>query len=733
MSVHGSATHHIRLIFSAIAVCSLLLLVTSAIGCGNSSPTTPPPSGNPSDPIAVAEANTSTQVVGFPISFDASASHDTDEDDQQIVKWEWDWNNDGDYEHSDTDPYTSHAYDTPGENSVQLRVTDDEGDIDVLDEPIVLTIYEEAVFSPVDVTHPSLNKRPVDLVVNDGYLYVSNEFHGVDVYDLEDPSSPQWMGRAATNGRLRGIAYQDGLVYVVGRNGTMFITDVETPEAPYFLSSLNLSSGESWAVAVQGNYAYVGATDFYIIDTSDPSNPEIINYMNTITGTYDVAVRDNFAYLAQKNGPFMILEISDPESILIAYEIETSTVWDIELSGNYAFLAEGNHGIRVVNIEIPTEAFTCGQLSNHQQMLGLDAVGDSLYATDSTGEVHHIDISDPENPLFLETIELPGDPYEIAVLDGYAYVACYDAGLITMDISDSPSMQEVDRVQSPVWASCVDVQNGYAYTGSNEDSALYVIDVHDPENASLINSFGEFWGVYDIEVEDDLAFLAAAAVGFEILDISSPESPVLLSSSDTSGFNEIGISNDYLFTKREKLSSYNISDPTSPEFVSSIDFTSDYTPGIDIDGDILCASHRCAWYECSGISLFDISDPASMVKLSVIEIPQMASGVAIQDGYVYLADIYEDVSVIDVRNPLEPAIINSIDIEDGSFNVTVDGGYAYVAGYKSDVYIVNIMPPETAHVVTRVHTYSNPQEIVIDGNYMYVANGIGGLRIYRLF
>jgi len=89
-------------------------------------------------PTAVAEASKYTAFVDEMINFDGSGSFDNDCEGLEIVLWEWDWDNDGTYDEEGVE--ADHSWSTVGIYQVQLRVTDDEGQTDTLDEPLEVTI-----------------------------------------------------------------------------------------------------------------------------------------------------------------------------------------------------------------------------------------------------------------------------------------------------------------------------------------------------------------------------------------------------------------------------------------------------------------------------------------------------------------------------------------------------------------------------------------------------------------
>jgi len=109
-------------------------------------------------PVALADVDHYEGYTTDTWCFDGSASYDTD---GTVVSWEWDFNNDGffgDPYYSGTDDMPCYIFDEPGEYCIDLRVTDDDGASDTLDDLICVFVdgsYNEppvAVASLVTVT-----------------------------------------------------------------------------------------------------------------------------------------------------------------------------------------------------------------------------------------------------------------------------------------------------------------------------------------------------------------------------------------------------------------------------------------------------------------------------------------------------------------------------------------------------------------------------------------------------
>jgi PKD repeat protein len=77
-------------------------------------------------PVALFTVTPSSGNTGTSFNFDASASYDSDPGDF-IAKYEWDWSNNGVYDYSSSNATATYRYDSIGNYTVKLRVTDNDG------------------------------------------------------------------------------------------------------------------------------------------------------------------------------------------------------------------------------------------------------------------------------------------------------------------------------------------------------------------------------------------------------------------------------------------------------------------------------------------------------------------------------------------------------------------------------------------------------------------------------
>jgi len=139
----------------------LIAVILIFVGCdGDVLPPAPPE--NPQDPVAIATANPNPQTINQPVSFSGSESYDPDGGDIPLL--EWDWDNDGTFD--EIGEIVEHTWDISGIYLVQLRVTDNEGVSDLLDEPLEIMISRPGETYPVAVAKADPNPQMINLPVN---------------------------------------------------------------------------------------------------------------------------------------------------------------------------------------------------------------------------------------------------------------------------------------------------------------------------------------------------------------------------------------------------------------------------------------------------------------------------------------------------------------------------------------------------------------------------------------
>ncbi len=157
-----------------------------------------------------------------------------------------------------------------------------------------------------------------------------------------------------------------------------------------------------------------------------------------------------------------------------------------------------------------------------------------------------VDVSDPANPTEVGFYDTPGDARDVALGEGYAYVADGDAGLRVVDISDPMNPIEVGFFDTPGYARGVAVEQGYAYVADHL-FGLRVVDVSDPADPTEAGFYDTPGWTYDTAVAGDYTYVADRITGVIILNfLLIPATPP--DSIEISGLANGVVNNTYSFT-----------------------------------------------------------------------------------------------------------------------------------------------------------------------------------------
>ncbi len=269
------------------------------------------------------------------------------------------------------------------------------------------------------------------------------------------------------------------------------------------------------AIFVSGNYLYMGINallgNYYlkIFDVTDPYNPILMgassNLPDMILGIF---VNENYAYLADEGAGLIIIDVSNPASPTIVGSYNTpNSARDVFVRGNAAYVADSWTGLLIINV------------------------------------------SDPAAPTLVGSYDTPCCAEDVFISGDYAYVANDDYGLYVIDVSNPSAPTLTGSVDTPCRAWSLVVSGNYAYVADESmvcASSLQIINVSNPASPFLAASYPAQDTAEDVFISGNYAYLADWAAGTKILDVTVPESPILIADL-------YNLSSEYLFVEGNYL------------------------------------------------------------------------------------------------------------------------------------------------------------------------------------
>ena len=530
------------------------------------------------------------------------------------------------------------------------------------------------------------------------------------------------------DGKAKSVQVRRNLCYF-GHGGIFEIADFSIPANPVSLGKIHLSA-EIKDIFLDGSYAYV-ANDWrglQIVDVSDSLNPTIVGcYPNT--KPYDVVVRRNLAFIA--DGSFRILDVSDPANpVQIGAHGTTATAQGVAVKGDYAYIADSYEGMQVMDISDSTAPAPVILMETHymaQKVVVLDTLayvadmgiytfdisdpeapvqldfdatgsewifditiqGSYLYAANRYDGLRIYDLSTPANPVSIEVCNTPGIAYGVGVENSVCYVADSHKGIQAINATSITSTYIMGNFEAAGESRVVKSLHQYVLV-ANDFGGLKILDTSDPENPTEISSCETPDLAYDIAIDSPYVYIADYNAGLKVIDISDIHNPQGVGSwGSANGVNAVCFSNDrvYLVDVIHGLSIINVLDPEHPQFLGEF----------DQDGDDVFVEGNYAYMACgsAGLVIVDVSNPALPVECGTLDTEGGCNAIVVRDQVAYIADEGGGLLSVDVSDPYAPSLMDAeISVGWAAMDVDIFGSLAYVANYGEGLQIFDISDPD---------------------------------------
>ncbi len=193
------------------------------------------------------------------------------------------------------------------------------------------------------------------------------------------------------------------------------------------------------------------STSNYFQAASRSSNP----YPNGTAYQNSTALSGDLLYRTFLLPGIVVMDVSDKENPIITGNLGTIDPAKVVISGSNVFLSDGTAGLKIIDISNPLIPQLVGQLDSTDAD-GLAVLGSTVVVADHGSGVRVIDASVLSNPVLLGTFNTPGTAYDVAIDASNVFVAD-GTSLLVLDVSDPTSIQLLKRFLS------VSTYRGIAY------------------------------------------------------------------------------------------------------------------------------------------------------------------------------------------------------------------------------------------------------------------------------
>ena len=396
-----------------------------------------------------------------------------------------------------------------------------------------------------------------DVELNGHYAFVTTGYE-LAVVDVQRPDDPVVISRLALEGYFPLLALDDATVWLAGGEPDLVAVDISDPQQPERIDGMNLP-GIEWDLDVADGLVYVaaGTAGLQVIDGSDPGRASLVGTLDVEGVANGVSATANGALVAGGHGGVAAVDTTVPtHPTLVASwappmpEVEAS---DVAISGGHLVVADHSYEagrLRVLDISDPRRPVELGFASLPSDAVavavdpGLAMVGHvNLYVDIFVdGGLTTVDLTDPSDPTVLGTLFVYGFVSDVAAEGRMAYLVS-NGDLAVVDCSVPAAPIEIGRYQpGGAYFRAVDVDDGLAFSAGNYGK-LCVADVADPSNPVDLGCTVvtlETSRLTAVDVRGALAAVIAEHPGagpdtLVLIDVSDPDSPMVVSEVPTSG------------------------------------------------------------------------------------------------------------------------------------------------------------------------------------------------------
>ncbi len=377
---------------------------------------------------------------------------------------------------------------------------------------------------------------------------------------------------------------------------------------------------------------------------------------------------------------------------------KTPTIGDaskviISQDKQYAYVTDGNiKSLRIVDISVPNQPLI---------LSSLEMAGPSDLELDNNGYLYVIDdhslkivnVFDPLKPRVIKTIDFPNYLQDIAINNNHVYLAVYTSGAALVDITNPYLATTIGTININGAITTIAANDNIVLIGNNSNKQVLTTT---PANFELAARNGQIpsFGIYD--------------AGNPILDIDiAPNGNAYLCVGSDVG-----------------LVALNIQDPSQPQYLGNgRPILYGAINGVKIQNNFAYVNTRSGLSTSNGLQIFNISSPVPQeIKFVQITGQPYYGGIDVKENIAILAESYGGISIVDVATPESSTILSVMPQSMTAKDNVTDGNYLYVipeSGVQDKIYIYDIKQRGTPEKPLHVKSFniSEPLKIALDNNH----------------
>lgn len=549
--------------------------------------------------------------------------------------------------------------------------------------------YEVVVLDLADPTQPqwvtSLPLPTTAIAVAAHYAYVAGR-DGFAIVDLHEPTAPVVVSTLALPETASVVAVTANVAYVAVF-GDLYAIGLINPRQPAVLGVTRLA-GEITGLAALAHELYAVTDEGFLqLDVSNPAQPILLETLVEAHLSYGPVVADGALYFGSRKR----LWVKEPGSAVAPWSIVLDTtvdaILDVAVVDNFAYLASSFQGLRIWDLSAPATAVEIGAYPLGGLTKVVLAQAGYIYTLDCDEGLRIFDAANPNRLLPVGAFTPLGISYALAVNDAFAYIAAgFNGGLHQIALTNPERMHTIDTHLTHTAVNDLAIADDYLYLVG--ESSVGVIDLTTP-TAPQIVAFYQLVNACGITAAGATLYVSDYSGNVWLLDRTDPAQLATIAYYPDLGYVG-GMAVDgqmaYIAHRADGMRLLSIDKHGELTVVGRYPSTLIYK---------IMVAHGYAYLAlgAQGIAVVDVTDPTAPRLVSRYDTPGVARDLAVQWPYLLVADGASGLRVLDLTNVTQLVEVASYVSCDGASQVASANGVVYVTQPLGGLWLFTLTTP----------------------------------------
>lgn len=507
------------------------------------------------------------------------------------------------------------------------------------------------------------------------FLYVADDYAGIALFDLTDPSAPRFLGSERCSGDVKSVTSVGEILYACAHSGGLDLFQILPTGTLQKIKNLD-TPGKAFHLEVSGNIGILsdGAGSIIVLDLTEPRSPIVTQQVTTSEFALHASAMKNWVVVADRRfgvRSYLLTPETGQLKLQASLKLPTETRQILLHDERVYVVSEKNIYC------ITREALDSGQgrpevilksdyeyrfLLLHQDMLVVSESDLGIAVHSMNGEL----LADHRDRRIISKVAINHDLAAVAAgWDGLYFLSQKQgAAFICAHVTTR------DKVESLDWSN-----DRILYVADRTGLTIY--DVSNELNPILMGAWQSPGEATGLDSSDGIVVLADWFEGMSIIDVRNPSEPKLVGQLAL----ERGWAIDVL-----------------------------YQPPLAY----LCCVNN-------GLLTVDLENPAAPKVLDRNTIVAAPEGLYLKDSWLYVPDFNSGLVVYDLRNQRKPQAVCTYPCGIAK-GITGYGATLYVANYFHGIKLFDITLPNQPTLIAEFDTHGKSYDVVKWRDLLLVAD-----------